>query len=81
MDREDIIELIRNAVAEKFGENRIKKIDAFGPYEGEDLNVEVFVEGINRKDKEVIEVASKIQDKLWELGLDVPFGISSAEPS
>lgn len=40
------MEIIRAIVTKRFGKERIKKINAFGPYEGEDLNVEVFVEGI-----------------------------------
>jgi len=40
------VEIIRAIVTKRFGKKRIKKINAFGPYEGEDLNVEVFVEGI-----------------------------------
>ncbi|MFQ6071691.1 MAG: hypothetical protein ACE5KT_03180 [Methanosarcinales archaeon] len=78
MEKEEIIEIIRKEVAGKFGEDRIKEIIAFGPFEGEDLNVKVLVEGVDRKDKEVLELASKIQDKLWDLGLDVPFGISKS---
>ena len=43
MEKEEIIELIRSAVAEEFGESRKKKIEAFGPYEDEDLNVMIYV--------------------------------------
>ncbi|MFQ6063596.1 MAG: hypothetical protein ACE5J9_10545 [Methanosarcinales archaeon] len=81
MDKEDIIEIIRKEVVEKFGEKQIKDIIAFGPFEGEDLNVMVIVEGVDRKSKEALEVASKIRHKLWDLDLDVPFGISKAEES
>jgi len=77
MEKEEIIELIRSAVAEEFGESRIKKIEAFGPYEDEDLNVMIYVEGIEEV-KDTHKVWSKLFDKLDELDLDVPFSIARA---
>jgi len=69
------VEIIRAIVTKRFGKERIKKINAFGPYEDEDLNVKVIVEGIESQ-KEISKVAQEILHKLWDLGLDVPFGIS-----
>ncbi|MFQ6073186.1 MAG: hypothetical protein ACE5KT_10880 [Methanosarcinales archaeon] len=77
MEKEYIIELIRKEVAKEFGEDRIKKIEAFGPYEGEDLNVIISVQGIKDR-KETHKVHSKLFDKLYDLGLDVPFSIVKA---
>ncbi|MFQ6062743.1 MAG: hypothetical protein ACE5J9_06155 [Methanosarcinales archaeon] len=80
--REKIIEMVRDAVVKRFGADRIKEINAFGPYEGEDLNIIVLVEGIDeRKDKYVLEVSRKLRHKFWNLGLDVPLAISKAEKS
>ncbi|MFQ6118810.1 MAG: hypothetical protein ACE5KE_02870 [Methanosarcinales archaeon] len=77
MEKEEIIELIRKEVVKEFGEHRIKKIRAFGPYEGEDLNVIVYVEGLKDR-KEGYKVHSKLFDKFLELGIDVPLAIDKA---
>jgi len=78
MEKEEIIELIRSEVAKEFGEKRIKKIRAFGPYEGEDLNVIVYVEGID-EEKEGYKLHSKLFDQFIELGIDVPLHIARAK--
>jgi Mg2+/Co2+ transporter CorC len=51
MEKEDIIELIRSEVAKEFGEERIKDIEYFGPYEGEDLNVRVRTGGLEDRNE------------------------------
>ncbi|MFQ6056934.1 MAG: hypothetical protein ACE5J3_13250 [Methanosarcinales archaeon] len=81
MDKEDIIEIVRNIVSDKFGEERIKEIDAFGPYEGEDLNIEVVIEGIDERSTEVNDVLTTLNHKFWDLDLDVPIAINKAEES
>lgn len=51
MDKEKIITTIRDEVSKEFGAERIKDIEYFGPYEEEDLDVLVYIEGIyERKD-------------------------------
>ncbi|MFQ6062133.1 MAG: hypothetical protein ACE5J9_03030 [Methanosarcinales archaeon] len=77
MEKEDIIELVRREVVKEFGESRIREIKAFGPYECEDLNVVVLVEGIKDR-KETYKVHSRLFDMLDELGLDVPLAIMNA---
>ncbi|MFQ6055794.1 MAG: hypothetical protein ACE5J3_07420 [Methanosarcinales archaeon] len=79
MEPEKIESIIRELVAQKFGEDRIKRIDSFGPCEDEDLNVLVFVEGIDRNSKEVWDLRRKIRHKLDKLDLDVPFGLFNAK--
>ncbi|MFQ6119717.1 MAG: hypothetical protein ACE5KE_07505 [Methanosarcinales archaeon] len=44
MEKEEILSIIRTEVAKEFGEERIKEIEYFGPYEDEDLDVIVYVE-------------------------------------
>ena len=78
MDKEKIIEFIRNEVAKEFGAERIKEIEYFGPYEGEDLNVMVYVEGID-EDKEGLKLHGKLFEKFIELGIDVPLHIARAK--
>ncbi|MEA1895107.1 MAG: hypothetical protein U9N36_07890 [Euryarchaeota archaeon] len=51
MEKEEIVGLIRSDVAKEFGEERIKDIKDFGPYEGEDLNVWVRVESLADRDE------------------------------
>ncbi|MFQ6062891.1 MAG: hypothetical protein ACE5J9_06920 [Methanosarcinales archaeon] len=46
MEREKILSRIRKVVEEEYGADRIKEIEAFGPFEGEDLDVNIYVEGI-----------------------------------
>ncbi|MFQ6057045.1 MAG: hypothetical protein ACE5J3_13815 [Methanosarcinales archaeon] len=78
MEKEEIIELIRREVAKEFGEERIKEIEYFGPYEGEDLNVRVRVEGLKDR-KEGYKVHNKLFHKFIELGIDVPLSITKAK--
>ena len=77
MEKEEIVELIRSEVAKEFGEKRIKDIEYFGPYECEDLNVRVRVEGLADRD-EGYKVHSRLFDKFLELGIDVPLSIARA---
>ncbi|MFQ6063699.1 MAG: hypothetical protein ACE5KT_10495 [Methanosarcinales archaeon] len=77
MEKEEIVELIRKEVEKEFGAERIKKIDYFGPYEGEDLNVKVYVEGIDYR-KDTVKVWNRLFDKFLELGIDVPLAITKA---
>jgi len=69
--------LIRSEVAKEFGEERIKDIEYFVPYEGEDLNVRVRVEGLTDRD-DGYKVHSRLFDKFLELGIDVPLSIARA---
>ncbi len=69
--------MIRSEVAKKFGEERITDIEYFGPYEGEDLDVRVRVEGLADRD-EGYKVHSRLSDMFLELGIDVPLSISRA---
>ncbi|MFQ6057047.1 MAG: hypothetical protein ACE5J3_13830 [Methanosarcinales archaeon] len=78
MEKEKIIEFIKKEVAKEFGEERIKEIEYFGPYEGEDLNVIVYVEGID-EDKEGLKMHNKLFHKFLELGIDVPLDITRAK--
>ncbi|MFQ6072468.1 MAG: hypothetical protein ACE5KT_07200 [Methanosarcinales archaeon] len=77
MEREKILEIIRKVVEEEYGADRIKEIEAYGPFEGEDLDVKIYVEGIE-KYKDTTKVWSKLFDILYDLGLDVPFMILKA---
>lgn len=77
MEPEDIVEIIRSAVARKFGEDRIKDITYFGPCEGEDLNVIISVEGIDER-KDTIDLWRELRNKFDDLDLDVPFRIVRA---
>ena len=77
MEKEEIIELIRSEVAKEFGEERIKDIEYFGPYEGEDLNVRVHVKGLEDRN-EGYGVHGRLFDKFLELGIDVPLAIARA---
>ena len=53
MDWGEIIERIRDEVSTEFGTERIKGIEYFGPYEGEDLVGIVYVEGIDEREDTV----------------------------
>ena len=75
MEKEEIVELIRSEVAKEFGEERIKDIEYFGPYEYEDLNGRVRVEGLADRD-ECYMVHSMLFDVFLELGIDVPLSIA-----
>ena len=80
MDKEEIIEIIRDEVSKEFGAQRIKEIEYFGPYEGEDLDVIVYVEGIDEH-KDTLGVSMRLFDLLYEMDLDVPFHITRAKDS
>ena len=76
MEKEEIIKIIRDEVAKEFGAKRIKGIKYFGPYEGEDLDVIVYVEGIDER-KETVSM--RLFDKFLEMDLDVPLAILKAK--
>jgi len=78
MDKEEIIKIIRDEVSKEFGADRINEIEYFGPYEGEDLDVIVYVEGINERE-DTLDVSMRLFDMLYEMDLDVPFHITSAK--
>jgi len=61
MDKEEIIKIIRDEVSKEFGAERIKDIEYFGPYEGEDLDVIVYVEGIDER-KDGLDVGMRLSD-------------------
>lgn len=74
MDKEEIIKIIKDEVSKEFGAERIKDIEYFGPYEGEDLDVIVYVEGIDER-KDGLDVGMRLSDKFYEMDLDVPIAI------
>ncbi|MCD4767444.1 MAG: hypothetical protein K8R34_13115 [Methanosarcinales archaeon] len=74
MDKEEIIRIIRDEVSKEFGAERIKDIEYFGPYEGEDLDVIVYVEGIDER-KDGLDVGMRLSDKFYKMDLDVPIAI------
>jgi len=74
MDKEEIIKIIRDEVSKEFGAEKIKDIEYFGPYEGEDLDVIVYVEGIDER-KDGLDVGMRLSDKFYEMDLDVPIAI------
>ena len=74
MDKEEIVQIIRDEVSKEFGAERIKDIDYFGPYEGEDLDVIVYVEGIDER-KDTVGVGMRLFDMFDEMDLDVPIAI------
>jgi len=74
MDKEEIIKIIRDEVSKEFGAERIKGIKYFGPYEGEDLDVIVYVEGIDER-KDTVGVGMRLFDMFYEMDLDVPIAI------
>jgi hypothetical protein len=59
MNKEEIIKIIRDEVSKEFGAERIKDIEYFGPYEDEDLDVIVYVEGIDDR-KDTVGVGMRI---------------------
>ncbi|PXF60540.1 MAG: hypothetical protein C4B59_09140 [Candidatus Methanogaster sp.] len=77
MDKEEIIQIIRDEVSKEFGVERIKDIEYSGPYEGEDLDVLVYVEGIDER-KDGLDVGMRLSDKFYEMDLDVPIAIMRA---
>jgi len=78
MDKEEIIKIIRDEVSKEFGAERIKDIEYFGPYEDEDLDVLVYVEGIDDR-KDTVGVGMRLFDMFLEMGLDVPLRIARAK--
>jgi hypothetical protein len=77
MDKEEIIKIIRDEVSKEFGAERIKDIEYFGPYEDEDLDVIVYVEGIDER-KDTVGVGMRLFDMFLEMDLDVPLRIARA---
>ena len=77
MDKEEIIKIIRDEVSKEFGAEKIKDIEYFGPYEDEDLDVIVYVEGIDER-KDTVGVGMRLFDMFYEMDLDVPLRISRA---
>ena len=78
MDKEEIIRIIRNEVSKEFGVERIKDIEYFGPYEGEDLDVIVYVKGIDER-KDTVGVGMRLFDIFDEMDIDVPLAIIRAK--
>ena len=78
MDKEEIIKIIKNEVSKEFGAERIKEIEYFGPYEDEDLDVIVYVEGIDER-KDTVGVGMRLFDMFLEMDLDVPLRIARAK--
>ena len=78
MNKEEIIKIIRDEVSKEFGAERIKDIEYFGPYEDEDLDVIVYVEGIDDR-KDTVGVGMRLFDMFLEMDLDVPLRISRAK--
>jgi hypothetical protein len=78
VDKEKIIKIIRDEVSKEFGAERIKDIEYFGPYEEEDLDVLVYVEGIDER-KDGLDVGMRLSDKFYEMDLDVPIAIMRAK--
>jgi len=78
MDKEEIIKIIRNEVSKEFGVERIRDIEYFGPYEGEDLDVIVYVEGIDER-KDTVGVGMRLFDIFDEMDIDVPLAIIRAK--
>jgi hypothetical protein len=77
MDKEEIIKIIRDEVSKEFGAERIKGIRYFGPHEDEDLDVIVYVEGIDGY-KDGLDVNMRLFDMFYEMDLDVPISIERA---
>jgi len=78
MDKEEIIKIIKNEVSKEFGAERIKEIEYFGPYEDEDLDVIVYVEGIDER-KDTVGVGMRLFDMFLQMDLDVPLRIARAK--
>ena len=78
MDKGEIIKIIKDEVSREFGAERIKEIEYFGPYEDEDLDVIVYVEGIDER-KDTVGVGMRLFDMFLEMDLDVPLRIARAK--
>ena len=78
MDKEEIVQIILNEVSKEFGAERIKDVEYFGPYEDEDLDVIVYVEGIDERN-DTVDVSMRLFDMFLEMDLDVPLRISRAK--
>jgi hypothetical protein len=78
MDKEEIIRIIRDEVSKEFGAERIKGIRYFGPHEDEDLDVVVYVEGVDGY-KDGLDVGMRLFDMFYEMDLDVPITIERAK--
>ncbi|RZB32715.1 MAG: hypothetical protein AEth_00393 [Candidatus Argoarchaeum ethanivorans] len=78
MDKEEIIKIIRDEVSKEFGAERIKDVEYFGPYEEEDLDVIVYVEGINERN-DTMGVRMRLFDMFLEMDIDVLLRIARAK--
>ena len=78
MDKEEIIKIIRDEVSKEFGAERIKDVEYFGPYEKEDLDVIVYVEGINERN-DTMGVRMRLFDMFLEMDIDVLLRIERAK--
>ena len=78
MDKEESIKIIRDEVSKEFGAKRINEIGYFGPYEDEDLDVIVYVEGIDDR-KDTVGMGMRLFDMFLEMDLDVPLHIARAK--
>ena len=78
MDKEEIIKIIRDEVSKEFGAERIKDVEYFGPYEEEDLDVIVYVEGINERN-DTMGVRMRLFDMFLEMDIDVLLRIERAK--
>lgn len=78
MDKGEIIKIIKDEVSREFGAERVKEIEYFGPYEDEDLDVIVYVEGIDER-KDTVGVGMRLFDMFLEMDLDVPLRIARAK--
>ena len=78
MDKDEIIKIIKDEVSREFGAERVKEIEYFGPYEDEDLDVIVYVEGIDER-KDTVGVGMRLFDMFLEMDLDVPLRIARAK--
>ncbi|RZN14685.1 MAG: hypothetical protein EF812_04825 [Methanosarcinales archaeon] len=79
MDKEEIIKIIRDEVSKEFGAERIKDVEYFGPCEGDDLDVIVYVEGINERNNDTMGVRMRLFDMFLEMDIDVLLRIARAK--
>lgn len=78
MDKEEIITIIMDRVPKEFGAERMKEIEYFGSYEGDDLDMIVYVKGIDERE-DTLDESVRLFDMHYEMNLDVPFHITSAK--
>ena len=77
MDKEEIIKIIRDEVSKEFEAEKIKGVKYFGPHEDEDLDMIVYVEGIDGY-KDGLDVNMRLFNIFYEMDLDVPISIERA---